>query len=151
MTAFPWTLCAAGALGLAAGQGAGWAVTAFVSPGGERVLIPHVISLTVLHNRGIAFGLFGRLSAIAAVVLALTVLTALFYNRGAWPAAPASQWGFGLMLGGALGNIIDRLRFGYVVDYVDVHIWPVFNLADAAIVVGAGMLVATSVVGRRRG
>jgi signal peptidase II len=45
------------------------------------------------------------------------------------------------MLGGALGNITDRLRFGYVVDYLDIHVWPVFNLADTAIVIGAGLLV----------
>jgi len=53
-------------------------------------------------------------------------------------------------VGGALGNVMDRLRFGSVVDYLDVYVWPVFNLADAAIVVGAGALVAASVAGRRR-
>jgi signal peptidase II len=56
-----------------------------------------------------------------------------------------------LIVGGALGNVADRLRFGYVVDYLDVHVWPVFNLADAAIVVGAGVLAAASVMRRHRG
>jgi signal peptidase II len=56
-----------------------------------------------------------------------------------------------LMVGGALGNVADRLRFGYVVDYLDVHVWPVFNLADAAIVAGAGVLAAASFARRHRG
>ena len=56
-----------------------------------------------------------------------------------------------MMVGGALANVVDRLRFGYVVDYVDVHVWPVFNLADAAIVAGVSLLVAASFVRRRRG
>ncbi|HLW59926.1 MAG TPA: signal peptidase II [bacterium] len=122
-----------------------------VPVGGTRVLIPHLLALTLVHNRGIAFGLLTRLSPGATMAIALTVLAVLFYNRTAWPAARAGQWGFGLIVGGALGNIFDRLRFGYVIDYVDVHVWPVFNLADAAIVVGAGALVAASLVGRRRG
>jgi signal peptidase II len=54
------------------------------------------------------------------------------------------------MVGGALGNATDRLRFGYVVDYLDVHVWPVFNLADAAIVAGAGVLAAASFLRRPR-
>jgi len=115
------------------------------------VVIPHVLSLVVVHNQGIAFGLLARLAPPATVVLALTVLAVLFYNRGAWRAASATQWGAGLIFGGALGNIADRLRFGYVVDYLDVHVWPVFNLADAAIVAGAGVLTAAALRGRRRG
>ncbi|HKV43221.1 MAG TPA: signal peptidase II [bacterium] len=118
---------------------------------GTRVLVPHLLALTLVRNRGIAFGLLAHLSTGATMAIALTVLAALFYNRAAWPAAPAGQWGFGLIVGGAFGNVFDRLRFGYVIDYVDVHVWPVFNVADAAIVVGAGMLVAASLVGRRRG
>jgi signal peptidase II len=81
----------------------------------------------------------------------LTVIAALFYNRSAWPAGPAAQWGFGLIIGGAFGNVADRLRFGYVVDYIDTHVWPVFNLADAAVVVGAGVLIAATLAGRRGG
>jgi len=115
------------------------------------VVIPHVLSLQVVYNRGIAFGLLARLSPVATVALALTVLAALFYNRNAWPAALAGQWGMGLMTGGAFANVVDRLRFGYVVDYIDVHVWPVFNLADAAVVAGASVLVVASLGGRRGG
>jgi len=149
--ALPWAFFAAGLGGLAAGQAVGWVVTRVVPPGGERVIIPGVLSLVVFHNQGIAFGLLGRLSPVVTVALALTVLLALFYNKGAWPGGLAEQWGYGLMVGGALGNVADRLRFGYVVDYLDVHVWPVFNLADAAIVAGAGVLAAASFARRHRG
>lgn len=106
-------------------------------------MIPHLLSLTVLHNTGIAFGLLSGVGPGAVVALALTVLGVLLYNRGAWPSTTAGQWSVGLMVGGALGNIIERLRFGYVLDYLDVHVWPVFNLADTAIIVGAGLLLLT--------
>ena len=56
-----------------------------------------------------------------------------------------------LIIGGAFGNVVDRLRFGYVVDYIDTHVWPVFNLADAAVVVGASVLIAATMAGRRGG
>ncbi len=110
-------------------------------PGTERVVLPHLLSLTVLHNSGMAFGMLRGFPPLAAVVVTLTVLAVVFYNRGAWSAAPSGQWGLGLILGGALGNVVERLRFGNVVDYLDLHVWPVFNLADAAIACGAGLLL----------
>lgn len=125
----------------AASQAAGWLVRSSLPVGAERTVIPPVLSLTVLHNTGVAFGLLSRLGPAAVVGLALTVLGVLLYNRSAWPAGTAGQWGVGFMLGGALGNVVERLRFGYVLDYFDFHVWPVFNLADTAIVVGAGLLL----------
>jgi signal peptidase II len=50
-------------------------------------------------------------------------------------------WGYALVLGGAAGNLIDRLRFGYVVDFIDVRIWPVFNVGDSAITIGVALLI----------
>lgn len=150
MIGLPWAVYAAGAVALVASQAGGWMATRLAPAAGARIMIPHALALRVVHNQGIAFGLLGRFSPAATIGLALTVLAALFYNRSAWPAAPLGQWGFGLMVGGALGNVTDRLRFGFVVDYLDPYVWPVFNLADAAIVVGAGALVAASVAGRRR-
>jgi signal peptidase II len=151
VTRIPWAFVAAGLGGLVASQGIGWAVTRLVVPGEERVLIPGVLSVFVLHNQGVAFGWLGQLSPSVVVGLALTVLAALFYNRGEWPGRSADQWGLGLMVGGALANVVDRLRYGYVVDYLDVHVWPVFNLADAAIVAGVSVLAAASFVRRHRG
>jgi len=125
----------------AAAQGAGREAAAALAPGAERVVVPGVLSFSAVQNRGVAFGLLARLPPAATVAVALTVLAVVLYNRGAWLAGRTGQWGFGLMLGGALSNIVERLRTGYVFDYVDVHVWPVFNLADTAIVVGAALLV----------
>ena len=104
MRAIPRAFWAAGLGGFAASQVVGWAITRAVPVGGERVLVPGLLSLTVLHNRGIAFGVLGRLSPAVAVALALTVLLALFYNRGVWRGALADQWGLGLVVGGAPGE-----------------------------------------------
>ena len=127
------------ALGIS--QVTGWLIRSSLPVGTEQVVVPHVLSLRVLHNTGVAFGLLAHLSPVTTVVLALTLLGVVFYNRSAWPVAVAGPWGLGLMLGGALGNMIERLRFGYVLDYLDFYVWPVFNVADAAIVVGAGLLM----------
>ncbi|MGQ0571490.1 MAG: signal peptidase II [Armatimonadota bacterium] len=104
-------------------------------------VIPSVLSLTHVQNTGVAFGLFAGLPPAVTTVAALTLLFALFYNRGRWPETRAAGAGIALMAGGAAGNLLDRMRRGFVVDYLDVHVWPVFNLADVSIVVGAGVLV----------
>jgi signal peptidase II len=116
------------------------------------VLIPGVLSLVLLHNSGLAFGLLGGASPWLTVGLALTVLAALFYNKkGAWSAPAVEPLAYGLMVGGALGNVADRLRLGYVTDYIDVHIWPVFNLADACVVIGAAVAAAAPFFRKRGG
>jgi signal peptidase II len=134
-----WLPGAAGAFGLSILAGS--VARSSLLAGSEQVVIPHILSLRALHNTGVGFGLLPGLPPVVAVALALTLLGALFYNRSARPAAAVGHVGLGLMIGGASGNIVERLRFGDVLDYLDVHVWPVFNLADAAIVVGAGLLV----------
>jgi signal peptidase II len=115
--------------------------TARLTLGAERVVFPGILSLTLLHNTGIAFSLLRGAPRVLVIVLALTVLAVALYNRDAWPRTALVRWGLGLVAGGAAANVVERLRFGYVIDYLDVHVWPVFNLADSAVVVGAGLLV----------
>jgi signal peptidase II len=117
------------------------AASAQLVPGTERVLIPGVLSLTLLHNTGMAFSLLRGAPPAVIIVVALTVLAVALYNKDAWPRTALVGWGLGLVVGGAAANVAERLRFGYVIDYLDVHVWPVFNLADSAVVVGAGLLV----------
>lgn len=99
-----------------------------------------IVSLTYVTNTGAAFGLFPQLGNLY-VVVALVIVAALlvFYRRFAF-----SHWlmqvSLGLQLGGAAGNLIDRLRFGHVIDFVDFKVWPVFNVADSSIVVGVLIL-----------
>ena len=119
----------------------------FLAEGPPIELIPRVLQLRFTTNPGGAFGLFGGLGwlfvAFGAVVAAVVLLASR--NLPSW----ASAVGLGLVLGGALGNLTDRFIrgpgfSGEVVDFIDLHIWPVFNLADSAIVLGAGVLVVAS-------
>jgi signal peptidase II len=109
-------------------------------PGASVPVIGGVFSLTHVQNRGVAFGLLSGISPIVTVFAALTLFFVLFYNRGRRSGPRGEAAGLALMAGGAAGNLIDRVRLGFVVDYLDLHVWPVFNLADVAIVVGAGVV-----------
>ncbi len=102
------------------------------------------VRLTLVHNRGAAFGLFpgSPLPFIVVSVLAIAVVLYLF-ARDAYRSL-ASRLLLGCILGGALGNLIDRVRWGYVVDFIEVGVgryrWPVFNVADSAVTLGVLLL-----------
>ena len=97
--------------------------------------------LTHVHNTGVAFGLFQGHSflftiiAVVGIVL-LLIFVLFFYRRLHFPDSWLADTALGLILGGTIGNLIDRLRLGYVTDFIDFGIWPAFNIADSAIVVG---------------
>lgn len=100
------------------------------------------LSLEYTENRGVAFGLLSGLGPLIVVApLLVVVIMAMLYLRNAAPPLWQSV-GVGLLAGGAFGNLADRLRFGYVVDFVSVGRWPNFNVADSAISIGAVILVA---------
>lgn len=109
---------------------------------GEAVELLGPLSLTLVHNRGIAFGLAGGGGAllVAVTVVALLAVGLLFARDSGRPGIWVAV---GLLAGGALGNLADRVRTGEVTDYVDFLSWPPFNLADAAITVGVLLLVLT--------
>jgi signal peptidase II len=102
---------------------------------GEQVDVLGPIGLTLAHNEGVAFGLASGSDALLIVfaVLALGFVGVLLARR---PDAPLIWVAVGLVAGGALGNLADRLRSGAVTDYVEVGSWPPFNVADVAITVG---------------
>ena len=91
-------------------------------------------------NTGAAFGLFQRGRPVFAVVSILVCLAILFYCRYLEDGQWLVRLSLGLQLAGALGNLIDRVRVGHVIDFLDVQVWPVFNLADASIVCGVVLL-----------
>lgn len=110
-----------------------------------------ILSLTFVRNTGVAFGLFQGLGLLFTLLAFLVVVAILAFRR----TLPSSDvWlhaALGLVTGGALGNVIDRVLRGYVVDFLDVnfrplHNWPVFNLADSAIVVGVALLLLDSLL-----
>jgi lipoprotein signal peptidase len=122
---------------------------------GQIVLLP-VLNLTMVWNRGVTFGLltgFGSWSYLLLAAVALGVVVALVV----WLRRAESRLvavALGAIVGGAVSNVIDRLRFGAVVDFIHAHIgawsWYVFNLADAAIVCGVAALVIDSLLPRAR-
>jgi signal peptidase II len=132
-----------GLLVVAVDQLVKWAVVRAIPAGSSVAVIPGVLSLTHVQNTGIAFGWFAGVSPAIAAIAALLLFAVLFSRRRGGPTGPTEQVGISLMAGGALGNLLDRIRLGFVVDYLDVHVWPVFNVADVTIVVGGGLLVLT--------
>ncbi|MDX2109068.1 MAG: signal peptidase II [Verrucomicrobiota bacterium] len=118
-------------------------------PEGGAEVIPGFISIVFTTNLGAAWGLFAGFS-IFLVALAVVALFAIYgFRKHLELDRPLMQAGFGLMVAGILGNLIDRLRFGYVVDFLDVHLsfyrWPTFNIADSAIFCGVGLYLFWSV------
>ena len=123
-----------------------WIVFAVMDPPRQVVVTPF-FNLSMVWNRGMSFGLFAQdspftpwiLSAIAIAITAVLVVW-LYRTTDRWSAAA-----IGFVIGGALGNVIDRIRFGAVADFLDFHLagyhWPSFNLADSAITVGVAMLL----------
>jgi len=91
---------------------------------------------TYVENEGAAFGLLTNAHFLIAFAIIMAVATIVIYYRFPYWNHPVLRIGLGLMLGGAIGNLIDRLRQGYVVDFIDFRVWPVFNIADSAITIG---------------
>jgi signal peptidase II len=123
---------------LAVDQIAKAAIEAKLVPG-EQVELLGPLGLTLAHNRGVAFGIAGGAGAplVAVTLLALGVVVYLFARNpvrsGMWVAT-------GLLAGGAIGNLVDRVRADEVTDFVEVGSWPPFNLADVAITLGVLLL-----------
>ncbi len=111
--------------------------------------MPHLLYWTYVQNHAGAFGLFGTqpwfLVGMALVVLAIF----WFAFREQAATSLLVRLAFGGIVGGAIGNILDRFHYGYVVDFIDLRWWPVFNVADSCITVGVALLLLTS-LGRDR-
>ncbi|MGC8877686.1 MAG: signal peptidase II [Anaerolineae bacterium] len=100
-----------------------------------------IFRITHTTNSGAAFGLFPNQGSLFILIAIIVVIAIVIYYRH----LPAEDWliriSLGLQLGGAIGNLIDRLRFGYVVDFIDISFWPIFNLADASITIGVLLII----------
>ncbi len=104
-------------------------------------VLKSVFSITYVRNYGAAFGIL-QSQSLLLIALSLAVILFIWINRDKLKGyARVFQVGLGLALGGALGNLVDRVRLSYVVDFLDFQFWPVFNLADIAIVVGVGLII----------
>lgn len=128
-----------------------WMVSRRIELGDHVVVIPHIFAISHVENMGAAFSLFNdsgsparvrwMLLAFSLVAAVAVLLVLLKLGR----QVTATSVALALILGGALGNAYDRMRFGYVIDFLEVHIvhyhWPDFNVADSSIVVGGILLL----------
>jgi signal peptidase II len=105
-----------------------------------------VFSITHVTNTGVAFGMLQGLGSLFAIAHVVAAVAIILYARRLPPGQRALRLALGLALGGAVGNLIDRIRQGYVVDFFDVNFWPlhdfpVWNVADSSIVIGVALLI----------
>jgi signal peptidase II len=119
-------------------------------------VIDDFFRLVIVWNPGVSFGFLGGDKALPPWILSL-VAVAVCVGLFVWLRRvdrPLIGWGIGLVIGGAIGNVIDRARWGAVFDFADFHVgqwhWPAFNVADSAIVVGVGLMLVDSLLGEKQ-
>jgi signal peptidase II len=117
---------------------------------GEELRILGPFSIHHVQNSGIAFGLFARSTAIVTVLTAVAVTWMIWFFARSGSRHPVLPAALGLLIGGSVSNLIDRVRLGHVTDFLDVGSWPAFNLADSFIVVGVAILLAALFASDRR-
>ena len=147
----PWLYLIVAAGFVALDQLTKWLCIWYLKARGSVTLIPGLLRLTYLENRGAAFGsltshrwVFMVLSTVAITVMIVYLLRYAEPNR-------LLRWTLALIIGGGVGNMIDRVALGYVVDMIDFYgIWPyIFNVADSCVCIGAGMMVLYFILAAR--
>ena len=145
-----WPLALLAAAVLAADQASKYAVSRLTLPGSLRVLVPGLLNLVHTSNPGVAFGLLADSNASwrtpLLIVFSVGVMSAIVWALATGRAGGGlSSYGMALILGGAMGNLLDRLLHRSVTDFIDFHLgayhWYTFNVADSAIVVGAALVI----------
>ncbi|MDD4908768.1 MAG: signal peptidase II [Candidatus Omnitrophica bacterium] len=117
-------------------------ITRYIPLNQSVVLIKNVFSFTLVYNTGGAFGIFKN-QTILFIVISLIALPAIYFSfkvQSGRRRSAVTRVALSLVVAGAIGNLIDRISCGYVIDFLDFHIWPVFNVADSAITIGAVLL-----------
>lgn len=120
----------------------------FLSSHSSVPVVPSIFHLTLVKNPGIAFGFFGNRAPLLTMVVIVCLVGLILLSTQMRTASFVQRISMALVLGGAAGNLIDRLLFGHVVDFLDFRIWPVFNLADSFITIGVFMFLVVT-VGKR--
>jgi signal peptidase II len=114
----------------------------------EHVIGP--LSIHHVQNSGIAFGLFSSATAGVTVITAIAVIWMLVFFARSGSRHPVLPAALGLLIGGSVSNLLDRIRLGHVTDFIDFRYWPAFNLADSFIVIGVAILLGALVAADRR-
>lgn len=117
--------------------------------GQSKEVMPGVFHLTLVLNTGTAFGLFRDKNQFFIVISFIVIALILIYVWLDKHRDIIFLSALGLILGGAMGNLIDRLAFGYIIDFLDFRVWPVFNIADSSITIGAALLILRLIFEKR--
>jgi len=120
-----------------------------LSEGQSVGVVPGIFHITLVLNSGAAFGLFKGRSLFFTISAALVMIFICFYIWRGGCKDLLTLTALGLILGGAAGNLIDRVLFGYIIDFLDFRIWPVFNIADTSITIGAFILAIRIMFNKR--
>ena len=116
----------------------------------DSVRVVGPLSIHHVQNSGIAFGLFSSATAVVTVVTSIAIVWMVVFFARSGSRHPVLPAALGLVIGGSLSNLVDRVRLGHVTDFLDIRRWPAFNLADTFIVVGVAVLLLALVVADRR-
>jgi signal peptidase II len=116
---------------------------------GEGVHVVGPFTIRHVQNSGIAFGLFSNATPAVIVVTTIAIAWMLAYFARSGARHPVLPLALGLVIGGSVSNLADRVRLGHVTDFLDFRYWPAFNLADTSIVIGVGILLAALVLAER--
>ncbi|NLE64671.1 MAG: signal peptidase II [Elusimicrobia bacterium] len=118
--------------------------SSFLDHGESLIVIPRVFHVTLVHNTGVAFGMFkdnGFVFLVVPVIALGLLMYNVYYYYKFGELDRSYIVAFSLILGGAIGNLIDRITLGHVIDFLDFRVWPVFNVADSAITLGAILIL----------
>jgi signal peptidase II len=125
-----------------------WVRAAYIYGGDPQVVIPGFFNLVYVRNEGAAWGLFGGQQALLVILSVVVLILLAVYHRKVLNPTFDHRLAFGLMIGGICGNLIDRIRVGWVTDFLDFYIgpyhWPSFNVADSSICIAVGIYMLSS-------
>ncbi|MEI8205851.1 MAG: signal peptidase II [Kiritimatiellales bacterium] len=125
-----------------------WVRASFIYAGEPQAVIPGFFNLVYVRNEGAAWGMFGGQMPILILLSIVVLILLAVYHRKVLNPTLDHRIVFGLMVGGICGNLIDRIRVGWVTDFLDFYIgpyhWPSFNVADSAICIAVGLYMLSS-------
>jgi signal peptidase II len=133
-----------------ADQAVKYGIVSFMEMGESIPVLPGIFHITYIENPGAAFGMFANQRMIFILAALLVIVAVCAAYRRLMDESRTVRWGVALLLGGAVGNLIDRVRTGRVIDFLDFRIWPVFNIADVGICIGVALLIYTMAFEREK-
>lgn len=115
-------------------------ISSTMALGSSKALIPGFLDLSYIHNAGAAFGIMQGKAWISLIIGIIVIVAMIYINAEKMVTVPV-QYASALIAGGSLGNLMDRWFYGYVIDFFSIGWWPVFNVADMAIVIGGALFI----------